>query len=156
MSFQIHPLPMQPFARLFLMSDIALKKVNAVKMTVTQKPGFPCRVSLKDAEIGETVILTHYEHHSVLTPYKSSHAIFIRENAEQARLGINEVPEVLSSRLLSVRAFSATHDMIAADVVEGKNVSDCFHSYFESPEIAYLHVHNAKPGCYAARVTRVD
>lgn len=63
-------------------------------MIVDKKPGFPCRVSLTDADLGETVLLVPFHHHEV------------------------------SSRLLS------------------------------DESVSYLHIHNARPGCYNCRVLR--
>ena len=154
MTFQIAPLPLAPFAPLFALSDEELAARNIVRRVVDRYPGFPCRVSLEDAPIGETVLLMNYEHQPAESPYRSSHAIFVRERAQQATPGVNEVPEALSRRLLSVRGFDARGFMARADVVEGAALADAIEDFFASGEIAYLHVHNAKPGCYAARVDR--
>jgi len=92
--------------------------------------------------------------HNSNTPYKASHAVFIRKNAVQATPNVNEVPQVPASRLLSVRGFDGTHFMRTADVVEGTALGDVIETMFGGDEIAYIHVHNAKPGCFAAKVTR--
>lgn len=154
MSFQVHALPYEPFARLFDLSDAELRKHGAERVLVNVKPGFPCRVSLADAEPGETVILVNFEHQPENTPYRASHAIFVRENAEQAFPKAGEVPEVLTSRLVSVRAFDRRHHMIAADVVEGSTLREAIPEILRNPDVFYLHLHNAKPGCFAASVTR--
>jgi len=154
MSFQIHALPYEPFAALFKLSDADLAQAGATRMVVDTKRGSPCRVSLTDAEPGETVVLVNFEHQPANSPYRASHAIFIRENAEQAFPRTGEVPEVLSSRLISVRAFDERHYMIAADVVEGSKLGEAIPAVLENPEVAYLHLHNAKPGCFAASATR--
>ena len=154
MTFQVHALPYEPFARFFELTDAELAKAGAARVSVTAKPGFPCRVSLADAEPGETVILVNFEHQPQNTPYRASHAIFVRENAEQALPKAGEVPEVLASRLMSVRAFDRRHHMIAADVVEGATLHVAIPEMLRSTEVSYLHLHNAKPGCFAARVTR--
>ena len=78
MTFQIHALPSEPFSKFFAMSDETLSKLNAKREIVQSCPGTPCRVSLEDARNGETVVLVNYEHLSVASPYKSSHAIFVR------------------------------------------------------------------------------
>jgi hypothetical protein len=154
MSFRIHALPYEPFAALFKLSDADLAQAGATRMVVDTRPGSPCRVSLTDAEPGETVVLVNFEHQPANSPYRASHAIFIRENAEQAFPRVGEVPEVLSSRLISVRAFDERHYLIAADVVEGSKLGEAIPVMLETPEVAYLHLHNAKPGCFAASVTR--
>lgn len=154
MSFRIHALPYAPFARLFNLSDGELAGRGARRMVADAKPGFPCRVSLVDAEPGETVMLLNFEHQPAHSPYRASHAIFVRENAERAFPGIDTVPELLASRLMSVRAFNESHDMVAADVVAGSDLGESLSTMLRDRRIAYLHLHNAKPGCFAASVTR--
>jgi len=83
MSFQIHALSPAQFEPLFSLSDSELAKVRATRMIADAKPGYPCRVSLADAEIGETMILVNFEHQSADSPFRATHAIFVRENAEQ-------------------------------------------------------------------------
>jgi hypothetical protein len=154
MSFQIHALPADLFEPLFSMSDGELAKVPASKMLVDSKPGYPCRVSLADAEVGETVVLVNYMHQSAETPYQATHAIIIRENAKQEFPDVGTVPAVLATRLISARAFDESHHMIDADVVDGSRLSEAIPAMLENPEVAYLHLHNARQGCFAARVTR--
>jgi Protein of unknown function (DUF1203) len=154
MTFQVHALPYEPFAPLFEMPEGDLPKAGAARVVVNAKPGFPCRVSLADAEPGETVVLVNFEHQPENTPYRASHAIFVRENAKQVYPEVGEVPEVLTSRLISIRAFDARHFMLAADVVEGSTLREAIPKMLRNPDVSYLHLHNAKPGCFAASVTR--
>ncbi len=154
MSFQIHALDPEAFAPLFEMSDERLRRLNARREIVATSPGTPCRVSLVDAEVGETVILTHFEHQPADSPYRASHAIFVREGAARAQPKPGEVPPALRSRLLSLRAFDAEHMMIAADVLKGAALADALHATFEDGRVAYVHLHNARPGCFAAAATR--
>ena len=154
MSFQIRALPAYPFQALFAMPDDALAKARARRMIVDSKPGYPCRVSLADAEVGETVVLVNFEHQPADTPFRSAHAIFVRQHAEQAFPERGEVPAVLLSRLISVRAFDDRHYMVNADVVAGSDLHKAIPAMFEDADVAYLHLHNAKLGCFLARVTR--
>jgi hypothetical protein len=154
MSFRISGLPVAPFAPLFGLSDAELAKQAIVRHTADKSPGFPCRVSLRDAEPGETLLLLNYEHLAVASPYRSSHAIYVREYAEEARVAVNEVPEVLRRRLLSLRAFDKQGMLLDADVVDGREVVPLIERMLGSREVEYIHVHNAKPGCFAARVDR--
>jgi len=156
MPFQIHALPAASFRPLFDLSDAELAKTRATRMIVDAQPGYPCRVSLVDAEIGETVILVNFMHQAGDSPYQASHAIFVRKNAEQAFPGVGEIPASLQSRLISIRAFDAKHHMVASDVVDGLGLSEAIPGTLDDPGVAYLHLHNAKPGCFAARVTRAD
>lgn len=156
MSFQIHALPYTDFENLFALSDDDLNAQGIRRMTVEQSPGTPCRVSMTDAQVGERVILLNYEHQPETSPYKASHAIFVREGAEQATLGIGEVPDVIRSRLMSMRLFNDEHMMIDADVVEGEKIAEALAAAFEQQDVRYIHLHNAKPGCFAASVTRAN
>jgi Protein of unknown function (DUF1203) len=154
MHFQITGLPLAPFAALFALSDAELAAQNIVRQVANQKPGFPCRVSLRDAEPGERLLLLNYEHLTVASPYRSRHAIYVRENAKEAQLDRDAVPELLRVRLLSLRAFDSQGMMRAADVVHGTAIEPLIATMFADPAVEYIHVHNAKPGCYAARIDR--
>jgi hypothetical protein len=154
MTFHITGLPLSDFAPLFALPSEELARQGALRRIADRKPGFPCRVSLRDAEPGESVILLNYEHLPVASPYRSSHAIYVREQAEQACLEPGEVPELLRSRLLSLRAFDRHGMMVAADVVQGSAVDTVIEQLLAVAEVEYLHIHNAKAGCYAARVDR--
>lgn len=154
MSFQISPLARRLFEPLFALNDAELAAKGAVRQVADAHPGYPCRVSLTDAEVGEMVILVHFEHHSAATPFRASHAVYVRPTASEAVLAAGEVPLSLRSRLLSVRAFDARGMMIKADVVEGGALEPLIADMFDDPRAAYLHVHFASPGCYAARVDR--
>jgi Protein of unknown function (DUF1203) len=145
---------MTPFRRLFALSDAELASRGARRRVADSNPGFPCRVSLADAELGETLLLVNYEHQPANSPYRATHAIFVRENAEQAHPEAGEIPESLQLRLLSVRAFDSTAMLLEADVVEGRKLEPVIERMFANAGVAYLHLHNAKPGCYAARVDR--
>src|SRR4051812_10172388 len=154
MSFQVSGLSGAQFAPLFGLSDAELSKRDIVRHTADTSPGFPCRVSLVDAAPGETLLLLNFEHLAVAGPYRSRHAIYVREYAEDARLAVGEVPEVLRRRLLSVRGFDGRGMMLDADVVDGREAEGVFARMLGRADLEYLHVHNAKPGCFAARVDR--
>jgi hypothetical protein len=153
MDFRIAGLPAEPFADLFALSDEALKSRGALRRIVDQRLSFPCRISLTDAEPGDEVILTHFEHHPVDTPFRSSYAIYVRRG-ETTYDAVNEVPEQLRPRLLSVRAFDESGMLVDADVVDGSELEPVIERLFADERAAYLHVHFAKPGCYAARIER--
>ncbi|MBK8725538.1 MAG: DUF1203 domain-containing protein [Holophagaceae bacterium] len=136
------------------MDDAELARHGARRRVAQEQPGYPCRVSLEDAEVGATLILLPFEHHPVDTPYRASGPIYVREGATQANPAVNEVPGQLRRRQLSVRAYSARGMMRDAAVVEGTDLETAITRLFEDPKVAYLHLHNAKPGCYAARVDR--
>ena len=150
--FRISALPLEPFAAMFSMDDAELARHGARRRVAQEKPGYPCRVSLEDADIGENLILLTFEHHGADSPYRASGPIYVREGAVQVFPDVDGVPLQLRSRLLSVRAYSAKGMMRDATVVEGSMLEDAIAGCFADPKVAYLHLHNAKPGCYAARV----
>lgn len=152
--FVIRGISAEPWRDLYGSSDTALAARGAVRMIADGKPGYPCRVTLTDAEVGETLLLVNYEHQPEATPYRSCHAIFVREGAGAPAAFVDEVPESLAVRLLSVRAFDAAAMMIDADCCEGSALAQLIGAMFANAAIAYLHVHNAKRGCFAARVDR--
>lgn len=154
MRFQISALPADEFAPLFELDDDQLRARGAKRYVATRTPGFPCRVSLEDAAVGESLVLVSFAHHLVDSPYRASGPIFVRESARQALPGANEVPEQLRVRLLSVRAYDAHALMVDADTVEGSELESVVERLFSTPHVAYLHVHFAKPGCYACRIDR--
>ncbi|RAO77577.1 DUF1203 domain-containing protein [Dyella jiangningensis] len=153
MHFRITGLPAEPFAELFGLSDEALAERRAVRVVADQPHGYPCRVSLTDAEPGQSLILLHYEHHPVDSPFRSSHAIYIREG-EQQYDRVDEVPDQLRRRLLSVRGFDGQGMLRDADVAQGTALEPLIERLFSDTKVSYLHIHMARPGCYAARVER--
>jgi len=154
MSFQIKGLKAAEFAALAGLTDAELRARGARRVTADHFPGFPCRVSLVDAQPGERLLLVNYEHQPADGPYRSRHAVYVRENASEARLAVNEIPQVMRMRLLSLRAFSAAGELVDADVAAGDELPLVIERMLTNPTVAYLHAHNAKPGCYAARIER--
>ena len=88
---------------------------------VVDGSGFPERIEMRDAMPGETLLLVNFEHQPANTPYRSSHAVYVREGATERWSG-DHVPEVMRKRLLSLRGFSSDGSMIDADVVDGQAV----------------------------------
>jgi hypothetical protein len=109
---------------------------------------------LKDGEAGDEVILTNFIHLPSESPYRSTHAIFIRRAATTAVAYTDSLPDMLRARLLSIRAFDAKDMLIGADVIEGDRAEEAVARFFEDPAVEFLHVHFAKPGCYACRIDR--
>ena len=138
----------------FLLNQDELKSYGVQRIKVDTNPGYPCRVSLQDAEVGEDVILINFIHHQVDSPYKSSSPIFIRENTRTAKPKTNEVPIMLQRRFLSVRAYDEKSMMVGAKVVEGQEFEQSLRGFFAQDKVSYLHIHNAIPGCYNCKVER--
>lgn len=153
MSFRITGLPAAEFADLFSLDDEALRGRRAVRQAVDAKFSFPCRVSLTDAEPGDQVILVNYEHQRADTPYRASHAIYVRAG-EATYDAVDTVPDQLRRRVLSLRAFDANDMIVGAELVDGRTLEDGVATLLADRRAAYLHAHFAKFGCYAARIER--
>ncbi len=154
MDFQISPLPADRFAHLFDMDQEELTTLGVHRSIADSNPGYPCRVSLQDAAVGESVMLMNYEHQPAETPFRSSHAIYVREAAREANPARNEVPPMLRSRLLSVRAFDAGGTMVDADVVDGADLEAMLVRLLATEVVDSVHIHNARLGCYLAVARR--
>lgn len=154
MSFVVSALPLAPFQPLFALSDAELAGQGVIRRTV-DGPGAPCRVTLVDAEPGESVLLLNYEHQPADTPFRSRHAIFVREAAVDTAFAPGEIPPAFSARqFLSLRAFDASGMMIDADLAPTAELQTAVQRLLSDPQAAYLHAHYAGAGCYAARIDR--
>lgn len=152
--FQITGLPPEPFRHLFGLGDEELAAHGARRYVVDEKPGFPDRIEMREVEPGATVLLLNHCHQPADTPYRARHAIFVREGAEEMYDRMNEIPEVMRNRLLSLRGFDAEGMMRDADVVDGSEIETLIERLLSNPAIAYIHVHNARQGCYSGQIDR--
>ncbi len=153
-SFRLTALDSGRYAELFELPDEELAARGAQRMRADAKPGYPCRVSLEDADPGEEVLLLHHLHHDVKSPYRAAGPIFIRAAAVTATPAVGEVPEMLRARPQSIRAYDREAMMVAAEVVSGDEIPRAIERLFSRDDIAYLHLHNAGPGCFNCRVER--
>ena len=153
MSFRVLGLSPDQFRPLFAMSDAELHRLGA-RRVIADDPSMPCRVSMEHAELGEELLLLNFEHQPANTPYRATHAIYVRKVADRTFEAVDTIPEVLASRLLAIRAFDSQHMMIDAEVCEGTQAAEMFERFLANPQTRYLQVHNARRGCYAARVER--
>jgi hypothetical protein len=154
MAYRVLGLDPAPFRHLYGQSEAALATQGVQRHVADAKPGFPDRIEVRDAEPGESLLLLNYVHQPADTPYRASHAIFVREGAEQALDLVDAIPEVLRIRPISLRAFNVRGEMVDADVVDGEALEPLIEKFFANPVVEYLHAHYAKRGCYAARIER--
>ena len=154
MSFRLSGLPAKQFADLFDLSDHELA-ARGISRTIAdaRSPGYPCRVSLTDSQEGDELLLLNYEHHAVPSPYRMRFAIYVRRG-EETYDRIDEVPGQLRLRQLAVRAFDGAAMMRGWGLVDGRELESAIERLFADQHAAYLHIHFAAPGCYAARVDR--
>jgi hypothetical protein len=154
MNFRISGLSPEPFRHLYGASDEELALQGAIRYVADKKPGFPDRVGMRDVEIGERVLLLNHVCQPANTPYRATHAIFVHEGAETPFDRVGEIPAVMKIRPLSLRAFDAGHMMVDADLAEGEQVEPLIRRLLANPEVAYIHAHNAKRGCYSGKIER--
>jgi hypothetical protein len=154
MSYRITGLPMAPFAPLFAMDDAALASHCAMRTRAAADRGFPCRVSLVDARQGEDLILLNHVSHDVATPFRSSYAIYVRADAAEPEPFVDCTPPVFEGRTLSLRGFDAAGMLREGRLAAPGEADAVIRGLFAGEEIAYIHAHNAAPGCFAARIDR--
>ena len=154
MSFRISGLSPLPFQHLYGLPEAELKQLGVMRYLVDAKPGYPDRITMEDAEPGQTVLLLNHVCQDADTPYRAAHAIFVREGATRQYDAVDQVPHSLRIRLLSLRAYDGAGMMRDADVVEGAAIETVIARLFADPAVSYLHVHNARRGCYAGRIDR--
>ena len=118
MSYRIRGLSPAPFAHLFGLSEAELAKHGAERVTAHKPNTYPDRVEMRDADVGETLLLLNHTHQPAKSPYHSSHAIYVIEGASQAYDCVDEIPEVMARRLLSLRGFNG-----AAKIADGRVVA---------------------------------
>lgn len=154
MSFTITGLSPQDFSHLFGLPDEALRTQNIVRRTADARPGYPCRITLEDAEPGETLLLVNHQSHAAETPYASTYAIFVREGAKEARTFRDELPPVFLNRPIALRLFDAGGMLVGADMGMNGELKAKIEAALARPEVAYIHAHNAMHGCFAAEIRR--
>ncbi|MEP6881525.1 MAG: DUF1203 domain-containing protein [Dokdonella sp.] len=154
-SFQLSGLPEQTFSSLFDLSDAELTARNIQRILADAQPGFPCRISLTDADVGEELLLLAFEHQPGPSPYRASGPIYVRRHAQQKILPVGVLSPYVTRRLISLRAYDANDSMVDAEVCEGSDLESHIEHAFADARIAYLHLHHAKRGCFLSRVDRV-
>jgi hypothetical protein len=153
MTYRITGIDPAPYRHLYELSDEELATQGVVRMTVTDTT-FPCRVSLTDRDIGETVLLVNHVSHDVANPYRASHAIFVTQGAEEPAEFIDRVPPVFEPRILSLRGFDKDGMMEEAILAQPGEADVAIRKLFDNPAIDTIHAHNATRGCFAAKIER--
>jgi hypothetical protein len=153
MTYRITGIDPAPYRHLYGLSDAELRERRIVRMTVTDD-GFPCRVSLTDRGIGESVLLLNHVSHDVANPYRASHAIFVTEGEVEAAEFVDEVPPVFVPRVLSLRGFDRDGMMADAILTQPGEADAGIRKLFDNPEIITIHAHNATRGCFSAKIER--
>jgi len=154
MNYVLRGLEPAPFEKLFDLDEATLAARGMRRLRSDQPVGYPCRISLEDTPVGEEVLLLPFTHQDTATPFRASGPIFVRRGQARAAKITGALPACLMLRPLSVRAYDAADDMIDAEVVEGTMAEPLILRYLARADVAYLHVHFARRGCFACRIDR--
>ena len=154
MTYRITGIDPAPYCHLFGLSDEELATHGVVRMTVSEKPSFPCRVSLTDRDLGESVLLVNHVSHDVANPYRASHAIFLTEAEQDPAQYVDEIPPVFEKRVLSLRGFDREGMMADAVLTQPGEADAGIRRLFDNPAIKTIHAHNATRGCFSAKIER--
>lgn len=150
--YRIEGLAPQAFESLFGMMDGELAAHRAVRVTA-DSGGFPCRVSLTDAEPGEELVLVNHVSHEVEGPFRTAYAIYVRKGAEAASFA-DETPPYLDTRTLSLRGFGADGLLKDAMIAKPGESDAGIRALFQRLDVATIHAHSATYGCFLARIER--
>jgi hypothetical protein len=153
-NFQLSGLDEAQFQHYFEQTDEELQLQDVKRMFATTNFGFPCRVSLQDASVGDELLLLPHWHHLASSPYRALGPIYVRRGATRVILPPGLIPDYVSRRVISIRAYDAGGMMILAEVKGGAEVWPTLHQMFDSEAVSYIHLHNAKPGCFSCSATR--
>ena len=153
MTYRVTGLDPAPFKPLFGLPDDELAKQGIVRMTV-DSPTFPCRVSLTDRAVGETVLLLNHVSHDADGPYRATHAIFVTESDDEAASYVDQVPPVFEKRILSLRGFDEQGMMVEAALAQPGEADAVIRRMFENEWVDHIDAHNAIRGCFSARIER--
>ena len=151
MTYRITGLDPAPFRPLFGLSDDELARRGVVRMTVTEKPSFPCRVTLEDRDVGEQVLLLNHVSQDG-GPYHASHAIFVTDGSPATF--VDEVPPAFAGRVLSLRAFDDEGMMVEAALAQPGDADAAIRSLLANQCVDHIDAHNATRGCFSARIER--
>lgn len=154
MTYTIQGLDPARFAPLFAMKDGELADHRAVRVRAAASAGFPCRVSLRDADEGDELVLVHHVNHDVETPYRNAFAIYVRKDAGEAARFIDECPPVFAGRPIALRGYDGSGMLVGARLAIPGGADALIRELLDDPQVAYIDAHNAAHGCFSARIQR--
>ena len=153
MAYRITGIDQVPYTSLFGLPDEELADRGVVRMTV-DGPAFPCRVSLSDRDIGESVLLLNHVSNDVAGPFRASHAIFVAEAEQEPADYVDQVPPVFERRIMSLRGLDRDGMMKTAVLAQPGEADAAIRTLFANPEVETIHAHNAAWGCFSAKIER--
>ena len=156
MSYAVQGLDPARFAPLFAMNEGELTDHRAVRLHAASSAGFPCRVSLRDADEGEELVLVNHVNHDVETPCRNAFAIYVRKDAGEAARYVDECPPVFTGRPIALRGYDGSGMLVGARLAMPGGADEVIRELLDDPQVAYIDAHNAAHGCFAARIERHD
>lgn len=156
MTYRIRGLERGQFDRFFAMRENELARHRARRVTADAARGFPCRVSLRDAAVGDELLLVHHVSHDVATPYRSAFAIYVRKGADEPAEYVDSCPPAFDGRPLAFRCYDEGGNLRAAALVMPGEADATIRRLLAERETAYIDAHNAAHGCFAARIERYE
>ena len=154
MPYLITGLDPAPYRPLFGADDAALSQRHVHRMIADSDGGFPCRVTLADAQKGAALLLLNHLSRTDNGPYRASHAIFVREDAREAAVYEAQVPPLMQRRVLSLRGFGDDGLMVDALLAQPGEADAGLRKLLDNPTIQEVDVHTATRGCFLARARR--
>lgn len=152
MAYRVEGLAPEAFAPLFEMDEAELAQRNA-RRAMADGPGYPCRVSLEEAMPGEALLLVNHVSNDAPTPFRTAHAVYVRNGVERGSY-TDEVPAIFDSRTLGLRGFDSEGMLRGALLALPGEADARIRELLERPEVAEIHAHNAALGCFLARIER--
>ena len=114
----------------------------------------PCRVCLRDAAVGEAVLLGSYHLPRPRGIYWTPSPIFVHAAPCTPFAATGTIPEIVRSRLVSVRAYDAEDQCLydLGHAGDGEGIDAPLSRALADPRTSFVNIHTAKPGCLLCRV----
>lgn len=154
MAYRIEGLDPALFAESCGASDDTLARHGAVRVVADKALGYPCRITLEDAEPGETLLLLPPRLERPGSPFGFTYAIFVQQDVPRAAQYLDAVPPIFAPRVPSLRGFDEDGVVRAAALAQPGEADAAIERVLDDPAVVYIDVHNAVAGCFAARVER--
>ena len=150
-SYRVVPLPSEVAASARRAAEAGAPD-HAV-ISVTSPNEAPCRHCLRWAQPGEQVVLFPYASIAPGRPYAESGPIFVHAAPCERYQAIDEFPAAFRQGRV-IRAYDREQNMIAGEIVNGREPETVIEKLFENPETEFIQVRSADRGCYTFGIAR--
>ena len=120
---------------------------------VDSPTGYPCRHCLRWAQPGEQAVLFPYASIAPGRPYAESGPIFVHAAPCERYQATDEFPAAFREGRV-IRAYDRQQNMIAGEIVNGREPETVVEKLFDNPETEFIQVRSADRGCYTFRIER--